>query len=383
MYKRQVYAISGKTQVGEDMGGNAQSPIAGARKGTLTIDAGVKLYGSAGADFLVVNRGSEIYAQGTSTAPVVFTSKQSVEGQTNVDSIGQWGGVVILGRAPISACPGETASGTPECQAQVEGTNAFYGGNSAHDNSGELKYVRVQHSGFEIAPNNELNGITLAGVGDGTSVNHVQVHNSSDDGIEIFGGTVNISRIVLTGNDDDSLDTDTGWNGAAQFVVIMQRANGGDRANEFSAIRRTPYSKPKIANFTYVGRGAGKEAIILNQGTQGTFVNGVVSASSTCLTIADDNTTGTFHSVRFSCETPFKDARAKTAFEAGTGNSTGATTLTGGFINGSAESTIAAYADIRSISPFFQQVDYVGAVKNGSDNWWQGWTCGLTAASGC
>lgn len=386
-----VYAITGKTQVGEDMGGNAQAPTAGARKGTLTIDPGVKLFGSAGADFLVVNRGSEIYAQGTATEPVVFTSKQSVEGQTSTDSIGQWGGVVILGRAPISACPGTTVSGTPECQAQVEGTNAFYGGNAPRDNSGVMKYVRVMHSGFEIAPNNELNGITLAGVGDGTVFEYVQVHNSSDDGIEWFGGTVNGRYVVLTGNDDDSLDTDTGWNGALQFGIVMQRANGGDRMNEWSAIRREPYSRPKVANFTYIGRAGGGAAIMLNQGTQASFYNSVLTRptggsgdGALCLAIADDNTKATFHSVYMSCPTAFKDARAQADFQAGTNNTAnGTSTLSALFVNGANENAVPAYANLRSASPYFQQVDYIGGVRNANDNWWKGWTCGLTADAGC
>ncbi|MGY0504013.1 hypothetical protein [Luteimonas sp. e5] len=385
-----VYAISGKTEVGEDQGGNAQAPTAGARRGTLTIEPGVRLYGSSGADFLVVNRGSEIYAQGTADAPIVFTSKQNVEGQTGVDSMGQWGGVVILGRAPISACPGETVSGTPECQTQVEGTNAFYGGNAPRDNSGVMKYVRVMFSGFEIAPNNELNGITLAGVGDGTVFEYIQVHNSSDDGIEWFGGTVNGRYLVLTGNDDDSLDTDTGWNGALQFGIVMQRANGGDRMNEWSAIRRTPYSQPKVANFTYVGRAGGGAAIMLNQGTQASFFNSVVTRvaggsgdGQTCLAIQDDNTKGTFHSVHMSCPVAFKDARAQADFEAGTNNvAKGESTLANGFVNGAAESAVPAYAALRSASPYFQQVDYIGGVRNASDTWWKGWTCGLDE-TGC
>src|SRR5690606_4686737 len=145
--------------------------------------------GSNGADFLVVNRGSKINAVGTATDPVVFTSRQSVLGTTDLDSIGQWGGVVLLGRAPISNCPGTILPGQPTCEAEVEGASgALYGGNSETDSTGELRYVRVMHSGFEVLPNVELNGITLAGLGNGTKVEYVQVHNSSDDGFEWFGG---------------------------------------------------------------------------------------------------------------------------------------------------------------------------------------------------
>ena len=140
------------------------------------------------------------------------------------------------------------------CTSQVEGANAQYGGNTPADNSGRLSHVRVQHSGFEILPGNELNGITLAGVGNGTVVENVQVHNSSDDGIEIFGGTVNLRNIVLTGNDDDSLDVDTGWRGAVQNLLIVQRPAGGDRGFEFSSAgnrtAQTPPAGQPTAAFT-------------------------------------------------------------------------------------------------------------------------------------
>ena len=388
-----AYAINGQVNVGDDLGGNATAPAAGMTSGILTVEPGVKFFGSAGADFLVVNRGSQIFAEGSSSDPIVFTSRSSMEGETGVDSIGQWGGVVILGRAPISACPGSTVSGTPECQALIEGVNnVFYGGNNANDNSGRLRYVRVQHSGYTIAANNELNGITFGGVGRSTTADHIQVHNSSDDGIEIFGGTVNLKYIVLTGNDDDSLDTDTGWDGGAQFGIVVQRANGGDRMNEWSAIRREPYSKPKIANFTYVGRAGGGAAIELNQGTQASFYNTVVTRvaggsgnGALCLNIADANTTGTFHSVHFSCPTAFAaGSAAETAFNAGSNNTAnGTSTLTATFVNGASETAVPAYTGLSGIHSFFQNVDYIGGVKNSADTWWQGWTCGLTADTSC
>ncbi|PKH71943.1 hypothetical protein, partial [Stenotrophomonas sp. Betaine-02u-23] len=388
-----AYAINGQVSVGQDTGGNAAAPAAGAQTGTLTVEPGTTFFGSAGADFIVVNRGSQIFAEGTATAPIVFTSRLALEGQNNIDSIGQWGGIVILGRAAISACPGTTVSGTPECQALIEGVNnAFYGGNKADDNSGRLRYVRVMHSGYAIAPNNELQGITLGGVGSGTTLDHLQVYNSSDDGIEIFGGSANLRHLVLNGNDDDALDTDTGWNGGAQFGIVIQRANGGDRMTEFSAIRRTPYSTPKIANFTFVGRAGGTSALELNQGTQASFYNSVVTrtaggtgAAAQCLNIVDDNTTGTFQSVYFSCPTPFvAGSRAETAFSAGANNTaTGTSTLTGTFINGANETAVTPFANLSGVHAFFQNVDYIGAVKNTTDTWYQGWTCGLTADKPC
>jgi hypothetical protein len=305
--------------------------------------------------------------------------------------MGLWGGIVMLGRAPINACPGTTVSGTPECQEQIEGTDGFYGGNSPSDNSGTIRYARVMYSGFQVTPNNELQGITLGGVGSGTTMDHVQVHNSSDDGIEIFGGTVNGRHIVITGADDDSIDTDTGWTGALQFGIVIQRAGGGDRMNEWSSIRRAPFSQPKIANFTYVGRAGGGAAIALNQGSQAQFYNMVVTrpaggagAGQMCLSIDDANTTGTFHSVHFSCPVPFASPVAEAAFTAGTNNvANGTSSLTGTFVNGAQETAVPAYQGLRTASSFFQQVDYIGGVRNAGDAWWQGWTCNLTAATSC
>lgn len=390
-----VYAISGQVNVGTDAGGDSNAIAAGSQQAILTIEPGVKLFGSAGADFLVVNRGSQLFAVGSSTAPIVFTSRASIEGQTGVDSIGQWGGVVVLGRAPINACPGTTLPGTPECQTGIEGVNnAFYGGNNANDNSGRMEYVRVQHSGYTIAANNELNGISFGGVGRGTVVDHVQVHNSSDDGIEIFGGSVNLKHVVLTGNDDDSLDTDTGWNGALQFGIVVQRAGGGDRMNEMSnagGATRTPVSNPHIANVTYVGRSTGGGVgILMNTATNSEFYNVVVTGSSAGCLDVDDASTGTngkFNSVFFSCATAFADdadGAAAALFNAGVGNTAnGTSTLASTFINGANETAVAAYASLTSVSTFFQNVDYVGGVKNAADTWWQGWTCGLTADTPC
>lgn len=392
-----VYAISGRVNVGQDRGGDAQNPIAGASAGILTIEPGVRLFGSSGLDYVVVNRGSQMIADGTPTQPIVFTSAASIRGQTNVDSVGQWGGVVLLGRAPISACPSATiAPGTPQCQAQVEGTNAFYGGNSATDSSGRYRYMRVMHSGFQILPNVELNGISLAGLGSGTVFEYVQVHNSSDDGFEWFGGTLNAKYLVATGNDDDSFDTDTGWQGAVQFGIVMQRAGGGDRMSEMSSAGQQTVlpSRPKFANITYVGRAGGGAGIVMNSGTNSTFVNTVVTraaggtgAAAACLDVDDSTTTGRFESVFFSCPVAFDDdanGQAAALFSAGTNNTAnGTSTLTGGFINGANETAVTAFPTITTISPTFTQVNYIGAVRNASDTWWQGWTCGLTAANPC
>src|SRR5690606_408066 len=146
---------------------------------------------------------------------------------------------------------------------------------------------------------------------------------------------------------------------------------GGDRMNEWSSIRREPWSNPKVANFTFVGRAGGGAAITLNQGTQAEFYNTVVTrptggtgAGAQCLSISDENTTGTFGSVHFSCPTAFADARAETAFNAGTGNVVGESTLTGLFVNGANETAVPAFQGLQAVDSFFQQVDYIGGVRN-------------------
>jgi hypothetical protein len=179
-----VYAISGRTEVGTDRGADPAAPVAGSQQGILTIEPGVRIDGSGGSDYLLVNRGSQIFAEGTATNPIVFTSRANIDGTTTENSQGQWGGVVIAGRAPTAVCPVGVTAPNIACVGQIEGTSANYGGNNASDNSGRLRYVQIKYSGFEISPNNELQALTLAGVGSGTTVEYVQAYNSSDDGIE-------------------------------------------------------------------------------------------------------------------------------------------------------------------------------------------------------
>ena len=399
-----VYSISGRVNVGEDTGPNPAAPIAGRTSGILSIEPGVVVFGSGTLDYIVVNRGSQINAVGTSAAPIVFTSRQSVEGATTVDSIGQWGGLVILGRAPSSdGCPAGTIAPSILCDATVEGTAANYGGLTNTDNSGRLSYVRVQHSGFEVLPNQELNGITMAGVGNGTVVDHVQVHNSSDDGIELFGGTVNLTHIVLTGNDDDSYDLDSGWRGGTQHLLIVQRPNGGDRGFELSArgAKGTPTGSvfpfntiPRIANATIVSRTGTVEVQLLNSGNGLRLVNSVVTrtgGTGACLDMDDADTTTaapTWNSVFMSCATAFaadgnQQAETATAFNAGTNNtSAGTSTLTAvvagaaAFVNGANETAVVAATPINTAtySATFTNTNYIGAVRPG-DTWYRGWTC--------
>jgi hypothetical protein len=392
-----IYSIAGRVQVGTDRGSDPANPTNGSAAGQLTIDPGVTIFGSGGLDFLVVNRGSQIIAEGTANNPIIFTSRQNVEGTATGTSIGQFGGLVILGRAPIQRCnQPNVEGGSVNCQSQVEGTTGLYGGATANDNSGRLRYVQVRYPGFEVSPGNELNGITLAGVGSGTTIDHVQVHNSSDDGIEWFGGTVNARFLVITGADDDSLDTDFGYKGANQFVIVNQRDTGGDRIIEADTSgngNSTPRSFPKFANLTAVSRRT-SDALLLRGGTDFALLNSVVTGAPVCLDIDEEVTMQAanagpdeqgppiFRSTFFSCAAAFRDeeditgARIAAIFNGNNNVANGTSTLQNIFVNGSNETAVTA-TNPTTISAFFQNVPYIGAVRDQNDIWFQGWTCGL------
>lgn len=384
-----LYSISGRYSIGTDSGPDDNGA---GENAVLTIEPGVTLFGSSGADFLVVQRGSQIFAEGTPTAPIIFTSRGNIVGQANADSIGQWGGVVLLGTGPINSCDAPGAvGGTVDCQTQVEGTNAFFGGGDPNDSTGRLSYVQVRFPGFEISDGNELNGITLAGIGSGTSFNFVQVHNSSDDGLEWFGGTVDGDHLVVSGADDDSLDTDAGYIGGNQFIIVTQRAAGGDHFieadNDGDDPDNEPRSNVKVANFTFVGQNANDVGILLRVGTDYGLINGTVTGQPACIDIDDQSTVDaapTFESVYLTCPTAFLDdgnidvATIQSLFNMGSNNTAdGTSTLTDLVVNGPNEAAVTAFADLPSVDSSFEQVDYIGAVRDAADTWYQSWTCGL------
>ncbi|WP_164157222.1 hypothetical protein [Sandarakinorhabdus rubra] len=404
-----VYSLSGRVNVGIDLGANPAAPAVGGQQGILTIEPGVVVFGSSGADSLVVNRGSQIFAEGTATRPIIFTSRSNMEGfpgttDGGTSAIGQWGGIVILGRAPIHTCIGTVTPGTVDCQSAVEGvTGGIYGGGTPSDNSGRLDYIQVRYPGFQVQPGNELNGITFAGVGSGTFANHIQVHNSSDDGIEWFGGRVNHKYLVLTGNDDDTIDTDLGYQGLIQYALVVQRSDGGDRVIEAETSgneQLQPRSFPRIANFTFIGTRS--DSVLLRGGTDFGLANGIITHTGTaqCLDIDDAQTIAAsgsapdergppiFRSVIFGCSggavenDSGVDAAAVTPLITGNSNILPPVTLTlqNIFLPGNFE-TSAPATDPRvafaNTGTFFDQTNYVGAFRNATDTWYAGWTCGV------
>jgi hypothetical protein len=362
--------------------------------------------------FLAVNRGNRIDAVGTATQPIVFTGRGNVVGSADDQTSQLWGGVVLLGRAPITDClaPGATP-GTVACERDTEGTsNALYGGAQPADNSGRMSFVQIRYSGFVLSGNSELQGLTPSGTGSGTTLENIHVHNSSDDGIEIFGGRVNMRNIAITGAEDDNLDTDVGYKGFIQFVIAVQRAGGavGDSIIEADSNGNedtTPRQNTQISNFTFVQRNnaAGNgAAILLRGGTDYRMMNGVISSPGLpCLRINSVTTTRAadaalddvgpprFDSVNMQCggASPFVGsggvvaADVQTIFNAGTNNNSAFTTsLTGVFINGANETARPAF-NASTVNGFFANTAYVGAVSGASDTRFSGWTCNSSTAT--
>lgn len=220
---------------------------------TLTIPAGTIIYGEKSSKgTLIINRGAKINAVGTSTKPIIFTS-QSPIGQR---APGDWGGVIIAGRASINV-PGGTAT--------IEGgTGTIYGGGANpndDDNSGILKYVRIEFGGIAFLPDNEINGLTLGGVGRGTTLEYIQVSYSGDDSFEWFGGTVNAKYLVAFKGIDDDFDTDFGYRGNLQFLFGLRDpnladisgSNGFESDNDGSGTSNTPRTQPIFSNVTLIG----------------------------------------------------------------------------------------------------------------------------------
>jgi hypothetical protein len=256
---------------------------------TLNIAAGTRIIGESGSvGTLVVLQGGRLNAIGTAQAPILFTSDQPI-GQRGR---GDWGGLIINGRAPVNLEGG---------QGEGEGDTGVYGGTNPNDNSGVLRYVRVEFSGIEFSPDNELNGIAFQGVGRGTTVDHVQAHMSRDDAVEFFGGTVDMKHAVLSNAADDSLDWTFGWTGRAQFIAVTQRGDDADNGieadnSEFNN-NALPRANPQLYNLTLCGDpdtnegGESPRAANIRRGTAFTIRNFLVTGFKTVgFQISDTNT---------------------------------------------------------------------------------------------
>lgn len=242
----------------------------------ITIEPGTVIYGeSVTMGMLVIRRNSKIIAEGTADNPIIFTSDKE-PGQRGR---GDWGGLIINGKATLN-------TGT---QALGEGGTGYYGGNDDADNSGILRYVRVEFAGQEISPDNELNGIAFQGVGSGTTVEYIQVHMNKDDGIEFFGGTVSAKHCYVTGCADDQFDWTDGWRGMGQFWVCQQYGDDADQGieadNNAEENNADPRSNPMIYNITLIGDRLGAESdigMLLREGTSAKIYNAIVMNFGDC-----------------------------------------------------------------------------------------------------
>jgi len=298
-----AYLLSGNVEVGTDVGptGTPNGP-------TLTIEPGVVVVADPvdpANDVLLVNRGSRIDAVGTPSAPIIFTSRQNLSPTGTSDSTqGQWGGIILLGQAPTGVCrtgtgPNDAAGSSTTCENSVEGlaTPRLYGGPNQASNSGRMQYVQIRFTGIDISAGggNELQGLTLGGVGTGTLLSNIQSHNSADDGIEIFGGTTNLRYLVITGADDDGFDFDNGWRGFGQFFVIAQKP-GGATSDSFTLEVDSngnedllPRTYGQISNFTFIQTASSPGALRIRGGADTRLVNGILQSSVPCLNVIAQN----------------------------------------------------------------------------------------------
>lgn len=406
-----VYQLGGRVDVGTD-GGPVATPAD--TKVTLTIDPGVILYGGTGVSWLAVNRGNQINAVGTATQPIIFTSRDNILGLNTDNSSGQWGGVVLMGRAQVTDCEASGAvPGTITCERQTEGAvdPARYGGATNTDSSGTMSYVQIRYSGYVLSSNNELQSLTPEGIGSGTKLDHIMSYNSSDDGAEFFGGRVNMKYFISVGAEDDNLDTDTGVKANFQYVLVVQRPGVGDamiEADSDNAVDgNTPRQNTLLANFTFIQRSPNaandQASILLRGGTDYTLVNGILTSNplNPCLRISRAQTASTtpnpaideagapvFRSVVMQCGTPkyigssgVTEAQVAAIFGTGTNNNNDAftPTLTNLFMNGANETAVPAF-DASTLGAFFDKTSYIGAVKDATDTWYKSWTCNSSTA---
>jgi hypothetical protein len=399
-----LYQIQNRVNVGTDQGFSSTGTDV-----TLNIEPGVILFAQA-ESFFVVNRGNTITANGTPTRPIVWTSRDNVLGLSNDNSQAQWGGVVLLGRAPVSDCSDQTfntatsPNANPQCEQQLEGTVVAtpFGGTNSADSSGSMTYNQIRFSGFELQQSNELQSLTTGGIGSGTVLNHILSFNSSDDGVEFFGGSVNMSELAVIGASDDSLDVDSGAQANVQNVIVVQRNNTGDSLIEFDSpddladgtpANALPKSRLQVNNFTFVQRSSNSSQLIRARGGAALgLTNGILDAddggSGLCFRIDEQATLNSIigidsvvgdcsasRPVRGPSNNATSDAAVQAEIDAGTNNNLAFTlTLNTTAVNGTNENGVAAF-NATSRSNFFSSLGYIGAENNNLADNFGDWTC--------
>ncbi len=292
------------------------------------------------------------------------------------------------------------------CERQVEGAAqpAVFGGATNDDSSGTLEFVQIRYSGFVLSGDNELQSLTTGGTGSGTTINNIMSYNSSDDGVEFFGGNVNIKGLVVVGAEDDSIDTDTGVKANLQYVVAVQRDEVGDTIIEADSNNgledQTPRQNTLVSNATFIQRKTDDQVVRIRGGADYSLLNTIIvdnSQGTPCIRVDLDETTRAanaglddvgpprFNSVALDCATDFRSgsggvtaAQAEAIFDAGTNNNKSFTnTLTMTYLNGANEDALVAF-DPTALSTFFDNAGFVGAAQAG-DTRFEGWTCDSAA----
>ncbi|MDD2820784.1 MAG: hypothetical protein PHW29_05930 [Flavobacterium sp.] len=271
----------------------------------LTIPAGTVIKATENTDgvvrYIAVSQGAQIFINGTATNPVVMTSAKATPAKSD------WGGLVICGKAPINTSA--TVGGT----ASAEVSDLTYGGSNSADNSGIIKYLRIEYTGYAYSATKEFNGLSLFGVGSGTTLEYVQANHNGDDGIEFFGGAVNGKYLVSTDSDDDSIDFADGWAGTGEYWYIKNTAKAGiEGSNNGQNGAATPMTNATLKNISIVkGTLANSEhAIYLKEGAgkwnasnihiDGAFTKGIKISSTDAPAIASVTAgTITFNPIQF------------------------------------------------------------------------------------
>ena len=400
--------------------------------GVLNIEAGTVIKGAASittgdnTSALIIARGAQIFARGTASSPIIFTAEDDDlgdNGDFTAQDRGEWGGLIILGKGTIARPDGE--DGIEGIDADED--RAKFGGTEDDDNSGVLRYVSIRHGGAQLSPNNEINGLTLGGVGSGTEMDYIEVFANLDDGIEFFGGTVGIKHASVAFCGDDGFDYDFGWRGKGQFWFALQGPDESTgRSGEHDGAKPdelAPFSNPTIYNATYVGIGkdatpSGGDAaaafpvsVLFRDNAGGTYANSVFTdfnGHAIAIEDRDDTDDGDSYArllagdlsltgnvfenfgagntaadlfVAFDTDgMPVAASNATVATTLGEANTIGATGIAGlsRATDGGLDPRLNAGSAILggATAPegdFFSQVTYRGAFDNAT-NWLSGWT---------
>lgn len=375
-----TWVIEGQVAIGGD---NATPSTLRIEPGTLLVSTGDTF------DHIAIRRGSKVFAQGTQNAPIILTTSSELPGFSGNPQAKEVGGFVIAGNAP-SNC-------NPNCVAEWDPT-LRYGGTNASESSGVVSYMQVRYAGYIFAANRELNSFTFAGVGSGTTLDHLQSYKGGDDGVEFFGGTANLRYFVDSCGGDDGIDWDEGYTGKTQFALVNQRGctgedHGFELANSPTNFDATPRAKGTVANFTAIGGATtSRDGFNLKEGTGGVFWNGVVTGfKRACVRIegtattaaagpaATPNGTLTMNNTVVDCPTNFSDGSGidanytQTWFTGQAGNAAAPLGLVGFLPSATSPITGKVFAPAND---WFVQTDYAGAFRSAAtkDNWTVGWT---------